>query len=86
MAEKREEELLERLERLIDSATSEIEGLRETKTQLEERVSSLEEQVATLESDRVDGQKSIAQWTEEKDAIETKLEGLVEGLETLLED
>lgn len=71
--------LLERLERLVHQATEEIGALRATNTELRE-------QVATLEQERDADRGTASDWQQQREEIESRLDGLVSGLEGLLTD
>ena len=71
--------LLERLEQLVSQASEEIATLRKANQQLESKVES-------LEKERDEGQGALSQWSEKQDEIESRLEGLVGGLEGLLSE
>ncbi len=71
--------LLERLEQLVSQASEEISALRSANQQLEAKIE-------LLEKERDEGQGALSQWSEKQDEIESRLDGLVSGLEGLLSE
>ncbi len=71
--------MLERLEQLVAAASDEINSLRQSNQ-------ALEEKIVALEQERDEGQGALSAWSEKQGEIESRLEGLVGGLESLLSD
>ena len=71
--------MLERLEQLIAATSEEIGTLRQANQELEDKI-------VALEQERDEGKGALSAWSEKQGEIESRLEGLVGGLESLLSD